>query len=409
MKLLFDCTILSNYNSKSGHRAGLFFVALNLLRYFDKMGCDIELYCNFTEYYKITHINELKKYKIVPEFSILNRVSAFIFYILSFLPISLQPAVTILTRICTRFLYAESNKKQEYFSKFDAYFSPFTPPSKEIQKAKFTKCRMIHDIIPIIENNSRPSQHNWMLWYNQIYNTINENDLYVTNSQYTRNDVLNHFKFLKPEKIKTTLLAANSNFKPVKDNTVFTKYSLPEKYFLSLCTLGKRKNIKFAIINFFRFIKENNINDLYFVLAGGIWKAYKKELSDILSQVDASKIIILGYVEDEILPILYSKALAFVFPSLYEGFGLPPLEAMQSGCPVICSNATSLPEVTADAGILINPHSNEEIIDAYKKMYFDSNFREVCKQKGIERAKKFSWEKCAKEILDFIEQNTPSK
>ena len=409
MKLLYDCTVLSNYNSKNGHRAGLFFVALNLLKYLDELECDIELYCNFTEYFKVKHIKEFKKFKIVPEFSILNLIAAFIFYILSFLPLKLQSYVTVLRRIYTRYLYIESGKKQKYFSKFDAYFSPFTPPSNEIQKAEFIKCRMIHDIIPILENNLTPSKPEWMYWYNRVYNTLNDKDLYVTNSEYTRNDVLNYFKFINPKNIRTTLLAANKSFKPTKNDTLCSKYSLPDKYILSLCTLGKRKNLRFAIINFDKFIKRNNINDLYMVIAGGIWKAYKNELSDILSLVDSSKIKILGYIDDEDLPAIYSNALAFVFPSLYEGFGLPVLEAMQSGCPVICSNATSLPEVIGDAGIQINPKSDKEIIEAYEKMYFDTNYREECRNKGLERAKTFSWEKCASEIMDFIKQNTLSK
>ena len=101
----------------------------------------------------------------------------------------------------------------------------------------------------------------------------------------------------------------------------------------------------------------------------------------------------------------YSNALCFIYPSLYEGFGLPVLEAMQCGCPVITSNSSSLPEVIGDCGIQINPKSNEELVAAYKKMYFDDIFRQTCIQKGIERSKQFSWEKCALNILSYIEQN----
>ena len=137
-------------------------------------------------------------------------------------------------------------------------------------------------------------------------------------------------------------------------------------------------------------------------MAGGIWEKFKKEFNETLNKYDKSKIKVLGYVEDKDLPALYSNALLFVYPSLYEGFGLPVLEAMACGCPVITSNISSLPEVIGECGIKINPKSDSEMVSAYEKMYFDINFRNECIQSGIERAKQFAWEKCTKEIIDFI-------
>ena len=166
--------------------------------------------------------------------------------------------------------------------------------------------------------------------------------------------------------------------------------------------MGKRKNLKFAIENFFTFIKKHDIDDLKLVLGGSVWKKYEKELSNIINKYDSSKIILTGYINDEDLKKYYSNALCFIYPSLYEGFGLPVLEAMQCGCPVITSNRTSLPEVIDNAGIQINPESNKELINAYERMYFDKDFRKKCINKGLERAKLFSWEKCAKEIIGFI-------
>ena len=111
------------------------------------------------------------------------------------------------------------------------------------------------------------------------------------------------------------------------------------------------------------------------------------------------KILRIGYVEDEDMSALYSGAEMFIYPSLYEGFGIPVLEAMKCGLPVICSNLTSLPEVIGDCGIQINPYSDEELIQAMEKMYYDRDFREKCIVKGLERAKLFTWKKC----LDVIE------
>lgn len=139
------------------------------------------------------------------------------------------------------------------------------------------------------------------------------------------------------------------------------------------------------------------------MLVGSIWKNFEKELSNAISNFDKSKLIFTGYVKDEDLSIIYSNASFFIYPSLYEGFGLPVLEAMQCGCPVITSNVTSLPEVVGDCGIQIDPNNNKELVLAYEKMYFDENFRKECSLKGLERAKIFSWEKCANQIISFIQ------
>ena len=115
-------------------------------------------------------------------------------------------------------------------------------------------------------------------------------------------------------------------------------------------------------------------------------------------------IIYAGYVNDEDLPTLYSNAEWFVFTSQYEGFGLPPLEAMQCGCPVITSNNSSLPEVVGDAGLMIDWDSDEQHVEAYEKYYFDKALREEKRRKGLERAETFSWKKTSDEIVCVMNQ-----
>lgn len=146
-------------------------------------------------------------------------------------------------------------------------------------------------------------------------------------------------------------------------------------------------------------------------LAEAIGKFLEAELDRTLKQYDKSKIILTGYVKDEELPKLYSDALMFIYPSLYEGFGLPVLEAMKCGCPVITSNTSSLPEVIGNAGIKIDPKSDEELINAYEKFYYDNFYRELCAERGIIRAREFTWEKCCEEMLSFINEklNQPIK
>ena len=139
------------------------------------------------------------------------------------------------------------------------------------------------------------------------------------------------------------------------------------------------------------------------VLVGGIWQKFEKELQAAIGNFDKTKLEFLGYVEDKKLPELYSNAMMFVYPSLYEGFGLPVLEAMKCGCPVITSNTSSLPEVIGQAGIQIAPTNDDELIKAYKKMYEDTFFRELCRERGLIRAKSFSGEKATSELLEFME------
>ena len=398
MKIIFDATVLSNADSKTTYRSGIFYTAYNLLFELKKLGHYIELYCNYTEYYKLKRLTEFKDFKIIPEYSLFNKITGLIFYFLGFFPAITQPYIRILNRLFSYYLNVKSKRKQKYFENFDIYFSPFTPPSEEIKQSNIKQYRIIHDLIPIIEGASLNNTFNIFRWYDKVYSSINSDNYYIADSENTRQDILKQFPFIEEKNIKTALLGANANFYPSND-----KSPIENKYIFSLCSLGKRKNLAFGIRCFFKFIEKNNISDIKLVLGGSIWNKYKKTLYNTLKQYDTTKVILTGYIDETELAKYYSNALCFIYPSLYEGFGLPVLEAMQCGCPVITSNTSSLPEVIGDAGIQINPTSDKEMIAAYEKMYFDEEFRNNCIEKGLERARQFSWEKCAKEILDFIQ------
>lgn len=410
MKILFDATELSYFLEESGHRAGVFFVALNLFRELKKKK-DVELvfFCNFKRYFYlkevIEKVEEFQGIKLLKENSLVNLAFAKLNYLSKskWINTKLKYGILSLARYYENIFYKQNKKNLKQLDEFDIYFSPFQAPSEEILNSKnLNRFRMIHDIIPILESGKIPT--NRRLWSYRIYNTINKDDFYVTNSECTRKDVLKYFD-IKEENIKTTLLGADTTFTPPL-NPLPHGAEKPTKYIFSLCTLGKRKNLIFAIKNFFKFINKNKIDDLKLVLAGGVWEKFKKELTDTIGDFDQSKIEVLGYVKDEDLPNLYSNALMFIYPSLYEGFGLPVLEAMKCGCPVITSNVSSLPEVIGQAGIQINPENDEELIKAYEKMYYDSFFRELCIERGLIRAKNFSWEKCASELLSYIAEKT---
>lgn len=400
MKILFDATELSYYLEKNGHRAGVFFVALNIFRELKKRDIDLVFVCNFKRYYflkeVLTKVDEFKDIILLEENSRINKLFAFFNYLVRKMPLKIQYLVLSLSRYYEGICCKINSKNFSQLRGFDTYFSPFTAPSVEIAKASWIKrFRMIHDVIPILEQGEIPK--NKRLWCYKIYNDINDRDFYVTNSENTRKDVLKFFPFINDDNIKNINLGVDNAF--CRLNTKSDK-----KYVFSLCTLGKRKNLIFTIRNFFEFIKRNKINDLYLVLAGGVWKKFEKELYKTIGEFDKSKIILKGYVSDGELPKLYSEAMMFVYPSLYEGFGLPVLEAMSCGCPVITSNCSSLPEVIGEAGIKVDPNNDEDMVKAFEKMYYDNFYRELSSERGLVRARKFTWVKVVDSLLDFIEK-----
>jgi glycosyltransferase involved in cell wall biosynthesis len=148
-------------------------------------------------------------------------------------------------------------------------------------------------------------------------------------------------------------------------------------------------------------IREQKIDDLCLVLTGAKGWDYDRIFGEIANSVDVQdKIILTGYVPDEDLSPLYSGALAFVYPSLYEGFGLPPLEAMQCGTPVITSNTSSLPEVVGDAGIMVAPTDSDALCQAMLDLYCSDALRRDLAQKSLLRAKQFSWQKTTRETIN---------
>jgi len=190
--------------------------------------------------------------------------------------------------------------------------------------------------------------------------------------------------------------------KPVADGSLLLKvrqrYRLPEQFLLYLGTIEPRKNIQALIKAYALLCREKGFCHKL-VLAGDMgWKNEGlRELIQGLSLEDSIRFT--GYVEDSDLPALYTLADLFVFPSLYEGFGLPVLEAMACGLPVVTSNVSSLPEVAGDAAVLIDPHSLDAIADGMRRMLVDRELRTKCIERGFERAKMFTWEKCAKETV----------
>jgi glycosyltransferase involved in cell wall biosynthesis len=288
-------------------------------------------------------------------------------------------------------------------NKYDIYHSCYYPLPQKSFLQHLPRILTIYDMIPIKFANFM-NKRKCRLFFSTINSIDINHDWIISISQNTKNDFC-EYTGMNPERVFVTPLAAASHFYPVQDSNLIAstlkQYAIPESpYLLSLCTLEPRKNLSFLIKCFSKIIADNPSLDLNLVLVGvNGWKNNEIFQAAAENPQLKSRIIFTGYVPDEDLSAIYSGATAFVYPSLYEGFGLPPLEAMQCGTPVITSNTSSLPEVVGDAGIAIDPKQEDELCHALLKVINDSELRTTLSQKGIERAKQFSWSKCAEETV----------
>lgn len=185
-----------------------------------------------------------------------------------------------------------------------------------------------------------------------------------------------------------------------------TKYGISKEFILFVGTLQPRKNISRLIEAFSELIKQKKYHDssLQLVIVGKKGWQYEPILGSPKKFGIEDKVKFLDFVPDEELAMLYKNALCFAFPSLYEGFGLPILEAMKLGCPVITSNISSMPEAGGDAALYVNPRDVEDITKKLDKVVSSSDLRREMVEKGKKQAQKFSWEKAAKETLNVLEQ-----
>lgn len=219
-------------------------------------------------------------------------------------------------------------------------------------------------------------------------------DAIIAISEETKQDVVRLCK-VSPERISVVPLS----YVPLGEEKKVLP--VPEHYFLFAGVLKGRKNVAGVIRAFALFTKSNGTHQLLIAGKGG--SAYALSLVQLAHELGIEKRVqFLGYVTDTELAYLYSKARALVFPSFIEGFGMPVLEAMYAGLPVITSNKGSLAEVAGDAALLVDPRSPQEIAAAMGRIAGDAGLRKELTRKGLVRAGQFSWQKTAGEILEII-------
>ncbi|MEH2206046.1 MAG: glycosyltransferase family 1 protein [Nostoc sp.] len=228
-------------------------------------------------------------------------------------------------------------------------------------------------------------------------------DLVLTISESSKKDIIEYLQ-VDPKKVYVTPLA--SRYYPnylseeiAQELEKKASYDFSKPYLLFVSTIEPRKNIN-TIITAFNFLKEKYKIEHQLILIGKKGWNYKPIFAAIENSPWANQIHHLNYLSNELVALFYSKADVFVYPSHYEGFGLPVLEAMTLGAPVIGSNTSSIPEVTGDAAILVHPSNPIQLGEAILKVISDSQLRQELINKGKARAKLFSWERTAKETLN---------
>lgn len=224
-------------------------------------------------------------------------------------------------------------------------------------------------------------------------------------SQSTKDDLIKLFN-VKPEKIKVIYGAAQQRFRLINDDVgvkgVLDKYNITGKYIFFTGTLEPRKNL-IRLIEAYNDLRINyKINDYKLVLAGKKGWYYEEIFKKVEELGLAQNVIFAGYVADDDLPCLYNAASLFVYISLYEGFGLPVVEALSCGCPVITSNISSMPEVAGRAAKLVNPNDISQISRAMFEILSNEKLADEMRQKGMAQASEFSWAKSAKQFIDII-------
>ena len=232
-----------------------------------------------------------------------------------------------------------------------------------------------------------------------------KSDLIITISKSAKNDIIKNLG-VSENKIEIVypgidLERYSKKYEKEDLEKIRKKYKLPLEYILYLGTIEPRKNIERTIKAFIKYKKEVK-DDLKFVIVGG--KGWKYDNIMKLIESMGTDIILTGYIDEEDKIPIYKLAQIFAFPSLYEGFGMPVLEAMAAGVPVITSNVSSLPEVAGEAAILVDPLNEDEIFEAYKKILSDKKLQLEMIEKGLEQAKKFEWKESAKVLEQIYEK-----
>ncbi len=288
-------------------------------------------------------------------------------------------------------------------NKIDLLFEPnVLLPLVDLGKIKCIS--VVHDVIFKVYKEYYP------FFYRQYLSlllppSLKKSDCVVTVSELSKNDIIKYYRIPK-EKIQVVYNTASEQFKPrgfddAGDSDILKEYFLPKKYLLYVGVVEKRKNI-LGIIKILDLLEKKG-SQLQLVIIGKA--GYDSDT--ILPEISKRKNIkYFNFVSDEALAYIYNSAFAFIFPSFYEGFGIPPLEAMQSAIPVLSSNTSALVEVVGEGGLIHNPYDHTEYVNDILNLERDSEYYSLMKSKALEQSKKFSIKETTKQLVGIFMEYT---
>ncbi|HET8912835.1 MAG TPA: glycosyltransferase family 1 protein [Ktedonobacteraceae bacterium] len=267
----------------------------------------------------------------------------------------------------------------------------------------------IHDVIPLRLPAYQESAK-VRAYLKVVSRAARQARLIITISQHAKQDIIETLK-IKPDRIRVIYQAAGEEYHPITDMELRArtraKYGVGERYIFYLGGLDQRKNVPQLVRAFAELYRRLGDPGLQLLIAGNPDKQKGPLFPDprpVAADLGMTGQIVYRFIDEEDKPTLYSDASAFAFPSLYEGFGLTPLEAMACGAPVICSNRTSLPEVAGDAAISLDPMDTAAWVDAMYNVLTKPELEADLRTRSLERAKWFHWRKTAKETLAAYEE-----
>lgn len=309
----------------------------------------------------------------------------------------------------------KKNVKEIMLKSKNKLYSDFIEAPKEINKhnldvvffpknvipygIKAKKILTIHDLAYYMPKYDAYKFSDTVYMKKMIKSSCKRADKIIAVSENTKNDLINILN-VPQDKISVVHEGADKKFKKIKDKKILSevrkKYKLDNPFIFYAGSISPRKNIK-RLVKVFNDIHDNVKMDL--VITGNKLWNNDEEMKAIKKN---SRIKVFGFVPEDHLPVLYNLASAYVYPSLYEGFGLPILEAQACGCPILASNASSLPEVAGKGALYFDPYNEEDLSYAIIKITKDQNLRRSLIKEGLKNSKNFSWDKTARRTLDLM-------